>query len=336
MSYAKIELDGAAVVVTGGARGIGKATADLFAAKGATVCIGDLDGAEGPNGYAVDVTSRDSSAEFIGAVLDRFGRIDILVNNAGVMPLADFLSEGDAISRTTLDVNVWGLIHGMRLVLPHMIERGSGHVVNVASMAGKLVVPGMAVYNASKFVAVGLSAAVREEYRDAGVSVTAVLPSAVRTRLASGVPLGHGVPTVDPEDVARAIAGSGFAEPADSGLPAAVQGRQVVSASYYRALRARNAELVTDAIERITPRGIRTADGREIDVDLLVFATGFQAHNYMRPMNLRGRDGVSIDDARAKGPRAYRMTAIPGFPNFFTVLGPTHRRDPFRCSTPRS
>jgi len=67
-----------------------------------------------------------------------------------------------------------------------------------------------------------------------------------------------------------------------------------------------------------------------------VFATGFQAHNYMRPMNLRGRDGVSIDDARAKGPRAYRMTAIPGFPNFFTVLGPTHRRDPFRCSTPRS
>jgi cation diffusion facilitator CzcD-associated flavoprotein CzcO len=98
--------------------------------------------------------------------------------------------------------------------------------------------------------------------------------------------------------------------------------RQVVSASYYRALRARNAELVTEAIERITPRGIRTVDGREIDVDVLVFATGFQAHNYMRPMNLRGRDGVSIDDAWAKGPRAYRMTAIPGFPNFFTVLGP--------------
>jgi cation diffusion facilitator CzcD-associated flavoprotein CzcO len=98
--------------------------------------------------------------------------------------------------------------------------------------------------------------------------------------------------------------------------------RQVVSASYYRALRARNAELVTEAIERITPRGIRTVDGGEIDVDVLVFATGFQAHNYMRPMNLRGRDGVSIDDAWAKGPRAYRMTAIPGFPNFFTVLGP--------------
>jgi cation diffusion facilitator CzcD-associated flavoprotein CzcO len=98
--------------------------------------------------------------------------------------------------------------------------------------------------------------------------------------------------------------------------------RQVVSGSYYRALRAPNAELVTEAIEQITPRGIRMADGRDVDADLLVFATGFQAHNYMRPMNLRGRDGVSIDDAWAKGPRAYRMTAIPGFPNFFTVLGP--------------
>lgn len=98
--------------------------------------------------------------------------------------------------------------------------------------------------------------------------------------------------------------------------------RQVISGTYYRALRARNAHLVTAAIEEITPRGIRTADGREINVDLLVLATGFQAHNYMRPMNLRGRDGVSIDDAWAKGPRGYRMTAIPGFPNFFTILGP--------------
>jgi cation diffusion facilitator CzcD-associated flavoprotein CzcO len=98
--------------------------------------------------------------------------------------------------------------------------------------------------------------------------------------------------------------------------------RQVISASYYRAIRARNAELVTSGIEEITPRGIRTADGREAEFDLLVFATGFQAHNYMRPMNLRGRDGLSIDDAWAKGPRAYRMTAVPGFPNFFTILGP--------------
>jgi cation diffusion facilitator CzcD-associated flavoprotein CzcO len=98
--------------------------------------------------------------------------------------------------------------------------------------------------------------------------------------------------------------------------------RQVVSSSYYRAIRAGNAEVVTAPIDRVTPRGIALFDGREIDVDLLVLATGFHTHNYMRPMRIRGRDGISLDDAWAKGPRAYRMTAIPGFPNLFTVLGP--------------
>jgi NADP-dependent 3-hydroxy acid dehydrogenase YdfG len=246
MRYPKIGVKGAVVAVTGGARGIGKATADLFAAEGATVCIGDLDGAEGPNGYALDVTSRDSFEAFARAVLDRFGRIDILVNNAGVMPLGDFLSEGDAISKTTLDVNVWGLIHGMRLVLPHMIERGSGHVVNVASMAGKLVVPGMAVYNASKFAAVGLSAAVREEYRDSGVSVSAVLPSAVRTRLASGVPLGHGMPTVDPEDVARAIIGSVGSRRAEITVPRYLAGWDLLNATVPEPLMRLGRKLIGD------------------------------------------------------------------------------------------
>ncbi|AHH19536.1 putative monooxygenase [Nocardia nova SH22a] len=98
--------------------------------------------------------------------------------------------------------------------------------------------------------------------------------------------------------------------------------RQVVSGSYYRAIQADNAELVTDGITEVTPTGIRTADGRERAVDVIVFATGFHPHNYMRPMNLRGRDGLTIDEAWAKGPRAYRMSAISGFPNMFTVLGP--------------
>ncbi|MGZ8747053.1 MAG: flavin-containing monooxygenase [Mycobacterium sp.] len=98
--------------------------------------------------------------------------------------------------------------------------------------------------------------------------------------------------------------------------------RQVISSSYYQAVRAPNAKVNTSAIEEITSHGIRTADGRETDVNLLILATGFQAHNYMRPMQLRGRDGISIDDAWTEGPRGYRMTAIPGFPNFFTVLGP--------------
>lgn len=98
--------------------------------------------------------------------------------------------------------------------------------------------------------------------------------------------------------------------------------RQVVSGTYYRAIQADNAALICDAITEVTPTGIRTADGQLRDTDVIVLATGFAAHNYMRPMRLIGRDGISIDEAWAKGPRAYRMTAIPGFPNLFTVLGP--------------
>lgn len=98
--------------------------------------------------------------------------------------------------------------------------------------------------------------------------------------------------------------------------------RQVVSGTYYKAIQAPNADLVAEAIAEVTPTGIRTADGTHRDTDVIVLATGFQAHNYMRPMRLTGRDGLSIDDAWGKGPRAYRMTAIPGFPNLFTVLGP--------------
>jgi cation diffusion facilitator CzcD-associated flavoprotein CzcO len=98
--------------------------------------------------------------------------------------------------------------------------------------------------------------------------------------------------------------------------------RQVLSGTYYRAITAPNAELVTDRIAEFTPTGIRTTDGTHHEVDIAVLATGFEAHNYMRPMSVVGRDDLTLDEAWVKGPRAYRMTAIPGFPNLFTVLGP--------------
>ena len=98
--------------------------------------------------------------------------------------------------------------------------------------------------------------------------------------------------------------------------------RQVLSGDYYRRIGKPNASFVSESIAEITETGLRTADGVHHDLDAIVLATGFQAHNYMRPMTLRGRDGLSIDDAWAKGPRAWGMTAIPGFPNLFMVLGP--------------
>jgi len=235
-----IDLDDAVVAITGAARGIGLATAQAFAARGARVCLGDLDGdlaaeaAEsiGANAFpfTVDVTSKESYAAFVDAVEATVGPIEILVNNAGVMPLGRFLDEPDAISRTTLDVNVLGVVHGMRLVLPGMIGRGYGHVVNVASMLGKIPAPGAAVYVASKYAVVGLTASVRDELAGTGVTVSAVLPTAVRTGLVAGVPLGHGMPAVDPEDIARAIVGSVDSRAAEIPVPWWLAGYQPLAA----------------------------------------------------------------------------------------------------------
>lgn len=207
--YPDIELTGARVLVTGAGRGIGQSTAELFASKGSEVVIADVDAvaaetaaaAIGATSYELDVRSRGQWDKVIADL----GHVDILVNNAGVMPAGPFLDEPDVVGQATMDINVWGLINGMRAVAPGMIERGRGHIINVASLAGKIPVPGLAVYNASKFAAVGLSAATRLEFAPQGISVSCVMPSAVRTRLSSGLTLGHGMPTVDPEDVAAAI-----------------------------------------------------------------------------------------------------------------------------------
>ncbi|MFE4456671.1 SDR family oxidoreductase [Nocardia tengchongensis] len=221
--YPAIDLAGARVLITGAGRGIGQCTAELFASKGAQVAIADVDTAAAQaaaaalDARAFELDVRDRT-QWDKVVAD-FGRVDILVNNAGVMPAGAFLDEPDAVGHTTMDVNVWGLIHGMRAVVPGMIERGQGHVVNVASLAGKIPIAGLAVYNASKFAAVGLSAATRLEFAPHGVSVSCVMPSAVRTRLSSGLALGGGMPTVDPEDVAAAVLGTVRSRRAEVAVP---------------------------------------------------------------------------------------------------------------------
>ena len=207
-------MDGAVVIVTGAARGIGAKTAELFSARGATVWLGDVDadvaatiaaGLPRCRAAYLDVTRRSSWDRFVADAVRESGGIDILVNNAGVMPLGAFDAETESTTDLILDVNVRGVLNGMRALIPSMVARGRGHVINVASMAGMIPIPGMVTYNASKFAALGASLAARREYAGTGVSVSAVLPSAVRTELASGVQLGSGLPTVDPDDVARAI-----------------------------------------------------------------------------------------------------------------------------------
>lgn len=225
-----IELAGAVVAITGAGRGIGRAAAEEFARRGARVCVGDLDGDEvataaseigrGTEPFQVDVRSHESFAEFISSAQQSVGPIDVLVNNAGVMPAGRFLDESDATTSMILAVNVMGPIHGMRLVIPGMIERGRGHVVNVASMLGKTELPGVATYSASKHALVGLTAAVRTELSGTGVTLTTVLPAVVDTELSSGiaVPLAR-IVRVQPDDVARAIVGSCRSRPKEVAVP---------------------------------------------------------------------------------------------------------------------
>jgi NAD(P)-dependent dehydrogenase (short-subunit alcohol dehydrogenase family) len=209
-----VELEGATVAITGGARGIGRAAALEFADRGAHVVTGDLDPHESPGlALELDVTKPRSWARFVKAA----GTIDVLVNNAGVMPSGRFLDQSPGLLAAQIDINYWGIVHGLRAVLPRMIERGCGHVVNVASMAGKVAIAGLAPYCASKFAVVGLTASLREELPP-GVTCTTVLPGAVRTRLSAGFPLGQ-IGAVEPEQVARAIVASCRDAPAEVSVP---------------------------------------------------------------------------------------------------------------------
>jgi cation diffusion facilitator CzcD-associated flavoprotein CzcO len=99
--------------------------------------------------------------------------------------------------------------------------------------------------------------------------------------------------------------------------------RLVRSVDYYQAIQQPNAELVTDKIVAVEPQGVRTEDGQLHELDVLVLATGFHAHQFMRPMNVKGRDGMALNDVWEKRPTAYLSLAIPDFPNFFMLNGPT-------------
>lgn len=216
--YTPIPVNGATVAITGGARGIGRATAERFAARGARVAIGDIEFDRaceaaaaiggGVTAHELDVSSRDSFAGFLASAEAAHGALDVLVNNAGIMPAGSFLDESDESIDRQLAVNVIGVVNGMRVALPAMCERRRGHVVNVASMAGKLQIPGLAVYCGGKHAVVAMSGVVRREVADFGVSVSAVLPTAVKTELVAGIPLGRGLPAVEPEQVAEAIVAS--------------------------------------------------------------------------------------------------------------------------------
>ena len=215
MAKAPRSLAGKVVVITGGARGIGRATAAALIAQGARVAIGDIDAplaehtaselGSGTLGLALDVTDHAGFDAFLTEVESRMGPLDVLINNAGIMPIGPFVDETDATARRMVDINLHGVIHGSKLAVERFMPRGRGHLVNIASVAGKGGFPGGATYCATKHAVVGLSEAIRAEMRKTDIDVTIVMPVVVNTELGSGLQRSRGIKVVEPEDVANAI-----------------------------------------------------------------------------------------------------------------------------------
>jgi short-subunit dehydrogenase len=211
-------IKGKTIAITGAARGIGYATARALLARGARVVIGDRDVARLESavaglsdagmvsGHPLDVADRESFVTFLDkARTDGSGHVDVLINNAGVMPIGPFLDQSERSIRSAIEVNLYGVLTGCQLVLPEMVKRRSGHIINVASLAGIMAVPGQVTYAGTKFGVVGLSTALADEVAPHGVEVTVVMPPFTNTELIAGTKGTGSSRPVEPEEIAAAV-----------------------------------------------------------------------------------------------------------------------------------
>lgn len=204
---------GKVVAITGGARGIGFEVATELLAAGAHVAIGDIDASAvakaaadlGIEGLELDVTSKASFEKFFDEVTARVGPVDVLINNAGIMPVGPFLDYQESLIRSALDIDLLGVILGSQTAASRMVARGSGQIINIASVAGRLPTPGLTIYNAAKAGVIEFSEALDAELSARGVRVSSVLPTFTKTALIDGLDTGSKVTAVDTDVVASAV-----------------------------------------------------------------------------------------------------------------------------------
>ncbi|HST68600.1 MAG TPA: SDR family oxidoreductase [Solirubrobacterales bacterium] len=288
-------LSGKVVAITGGARGIGKATAAALVDKGCRVAIGDLDLelAEktaahlggGTVALPLDVTDRSSFERFLDEAARQLGSLDAVINNAGIMPVTPLVEESEDSIRRQIDINLIGVITGTQLAIERLRPRGSGYIVNIASQAGKSGLPGIATYSGTKHAVVGLSEAVRAELRDTGVEVLCVMPTVVNTELTSGVGQKW-IKPVEAEDVANEIVEAMEVPRFDVFVPRA-------NGALYKVL----APL---------PRSWREAIGRAMKVDKLMLEVD---HGARRAYEERAAKSEPDQDAGEEAPAPQRDAA---------------------------
>jgi len=193
-------LEDKVVVITGAGSGIGRALALNLAGRGSLLALSDVDddglaetvdlvkgaGVREVRSDHLDVSDRDAFAAYAATVADHFGRVNVVINNAGVALAGDFEDLEYADIDWIIGVNFWGVVHGTKEFLPHLIASGDGHVVNLSSLFGLMSMPGQSMYNASKYAVRGMTEALREEMLVAGynVGVTAVHPGGIKTAIA--------------------------------------------------------------------------------------------------------------------------------------------------------
>lgn len=192
-------LDGKVVVITGAGSGIGRALALNAAANGAVLALSDVDEvglletAERARATArevrtdkLDVSDRVGMKDYAASVRQELGRVNVVFNNAGVALHGDFEEVTYEQLEWVMNINFWGVVHGSKEFLPHLIASGDGHLVNISSLFGLMGMPGQSAYNASKFAVRGFTEALRQEMLIARhpVQVTCVHPGGVKTAIA--------------------------------------------------------------------------------------------------------------------------------------------------------
>lgn len=188
------------IVITGASSGLGEATAQHLSTLGAIVVLGarrveriealahELNTAGGQAlAVQTDVTDRAQVQALVDAAIARYGRVDVMLNNAGLMPHSPLerlkIDDWDRM----VDVNIKGVLYGIAAVLPHMIERRSGHIINVSSVAGHKVRTGSVVYSATKHAVRVISEGLRQEVKPHGLRTTIISPGAVDTDLPDSI-----------------------------------------------------------------------------------------------------------------------------------------------------
>ena len=219
------KLDGKIAIVTGAGQGIGRGIAEKLAAEGATVVVTDLnettakETAEAVNGVGTgavgiwaDVTSRESVEAMVSRVVEQFGHVDVLVNNAGWDKASSFVDSDPADWDRAIAVNLYGVLHTCKAVLPIMAAQGSGSVVNLASDAGRVGSSGEAVYSAAKGGVIAFTKATAREMARSQVNANAVCPGPTDTPLFAEI--GGDNPKLR-EALIRAIPMRRLAQPTD-------------------------------------------------------------------------------------------------------------------------